>query len=364
MGVDHGLRIDLRSSRAVESAHLAGGVNGDARVHETDNRVVRLAHGLVTGGGARTDVSHEGKDVAAVERAVPVPCHRRETVEPEAVNVGKHVRRRIGLKREGARQRHTHRHALTCNKLQRGAFSRSKVSRCLHMLFTAPENGLGNLVVGYRDLRRSQRAGALELLANEWVDGRPISHEHKRAENLVLGGRRRNVVAQGRRRQVELELCLAQHRHGLAEVCLTVVGGPQLVPVLGEVTNRAVFERLCDGHPVAVHIAKRARVGLPAITDGLDALLLRDPAMLDSHVDALVTHGGYRRGAVGEGPDLRGHLGDGGGVVVTQVLEDVTRKTSRQLGACVARPDDRIEGVLVPLQDFVRHAVPPAFPSD
>ena len=114
----------------------------------------------------------------------------------------------------------------------------------------------------------------------------------------------------------------------------------------------------------AVHIAKRARVGLPTIANGLDALLLRNPAMLDSHVDALVAHGGHRCGAVGEGPDLRGHLGDGGGVVVSQVLEDVTRKTSRQLGACVARPNDRIEGVLVPLQDLVRHAVPPAFPSD
>ena len=86
--------------------------------------------------------------------------------------------------------------------------------------------------------------------------------------------------------------------------------------------------------------------------------------MLDGHVDALVAHGGHRRGAVREGPDLRRHLGDGGGVVVSQVLEDVARKASRQLGACVACPDDRIEGVLVPLQDLVRHAVPPAFLSD
>ena len=185
------------------------------------------------------------------------------------------------------------------------------------MLFTATENGLGNLVVGYRDLRRSQRAGALELLANERVDGRPVSHEHKRAENLVLGGRRRDVVAQGGCGQVELELRLAQHRHGLAEVCLAVVGGPKLVPILGEVADRAVFERLCDGHPVTVHVAKRTRVGLPAIADGLDALFLRNPTVLDGHVDALVAHGGHRRGAVGERPDLHRHLGDGGGVVVS-----------------------------------------------
>ena len=232
------------------------------------------------------------------------------------------------------------------------------------MLLTATENGLGNLVVSHCDLRRSQRAGALELLANERVDGRAVSHEHECAEDLILGGRRRNVVAQGGCGQIELELCLAQHRHGLAEVCLAVMGGPQLVPILGEVTNRAVFERLCDGHPVTVHVAKRTRVGLPAIADGLDALLLRNPTMLDGHVDALVAHGGHRRGAVREGPDLRRHLGDGGGVVVSQVLEDVTRKASRQLGTCVARPNDRIEGVLVPLQDLVRHAVPPAFLSD
>ena len=318
----------------------------------------------MAGGGARTDVSHEGKDVAAIERAVPVPCHRRKAVEPEAVNVGKHVCRRVSLKREGARQRHAHRHALARDELQGGALSRSEVSCRLHMLLAATENGLGNLVVGYRDLRRSQCAGALELLANERVDGRPVSHEHERAENLVLGGRRRDVVAQGGCGQIELELCLTQHRHGLAEVCLAVVCGPQFVPILGEMADRAVFERLCDGHPVAVHVAKRTRVGLPAVADGLDALLLRNPAMLDGHVDALVAHGGHRRGAVREGPDLRRHLGNGGGVVVSQVLEDVARKASRQLGACVARPDDRIEGVLVPLQDLVRHAVPPAFPSD